>query len=593
MTIATTYTPESFLDAMRDVATTLALPGRAASRNGGGGHGAQRSAMRAPSLALLTQLMDGLPNPAEVDRNKQVGVASAIKGAVAGTGFEVEGRGLFLTWSEKWEGGSDPAEDARIYDTLVVRSYDWSSLLHICRQRDPNLAQEVRYAEAKEVFNTPEALFDLVPFLRGELVSDSDSGASSALDGLVLVPASVAAPANIQPRQWLYAHSLISGSLSLTVAPGGTGKSVLTMVEAVAMACGRTLFAGEKPQRPLRVWLHNAEDPQEELERRLAAILKKHGLVDADLGERLFMTSGRDIDLCLAKSERGEPRVTPGIEDRLVELIERHRFDVLVLDPLGAVHALPENDNAAANVLLGALRRVMGRTNVAIQAVHHTGKQAATDMKGSGAGAARGASAWVDGARNVRQLARMTEAEAPKLGIPSEEAFKYVRVDNGKANLAPVTKAVWRKIEQVQLGNGTPEYPDGDSVGVPIDWTPPAPMATTVTASDLHSVQVAIDQAPKAQRANSQSPDWFGYLVAEVLGLDVGAHGSKKEERSPEQNRARGEIKGLVARWVKAGGLIEVTEPNPDGRKGGTVPVIRTGQPADCIPDEGGESRAV
>ncbi|MBO9407644.1 AAA family ATPase [Shimia sp. R9_1] len=524
-----------------------------------------------------------MPNPAGMDRSGQVGVANAVKGAVTGTGFEAEGRDLFLAWSAKWW-GSNPLEDARIFDTLGAPKNGWASLLRTCHQFAPNLAKEVRLAEAKHVFSgarIPDGVID-------ELAARGGGGQSScALERLVLTPANVLSVTSIPPRQWLYGRSLIAGSLSIIAAPGGTGKSALTMVEAVAMACGRTLLPGEAPQRPLRVWVHNAEDPQDELDRRLAAIMKQYGLSNADLGGRLFLTSGREVDLCLAKSERGEPRVVPGIEDKLTEFIKRNRIDVLVLDPLGAVHALPENDNTAVNVLLGALRRVMDRTALAIQAVHHTGKQAANDMKGSGASAARGASAWVDGARNVRQLARMTSAEAANFAIPAEEAFKYIRVDNGKANLAPAAKAVWRKIEPMGLGNGTPQYPDGDSVGVPVDWSPPTPMVETVTASELQLVQAAIDKAPNPPRASEQSPEWVGYIVAGVLSLDVGPRGTKREERSAEQNRERGQVKDLVKRWLNSGGLLQ--EPVSDLKKGRATPVIRTGQPAVLLPD-GGET---
>ncbi|WP_299425129.1 AAA family ATPase [uncultured Shimia sp.] len=588
MNSAHTYTVGNFCAIMQDVAATLSLPGYNPSRSThiaqGGLFSVAAQPNRVPDLALISQLMGYMPNPTGMDRNGQVGVANAVKGAVTGTGFEAAGRDLFLAWSAKWC-GSDPVEDARIYDTLGAPKNDWSSLLRICHQLDPNLAQEVRLAEAKQVFSKAAVREGIIDNL---VARNGGSKSSRALERLVLTPTTAPSATSIPPRQWLYGRSLIAGSLSIIAAPGGTGKSVLTMVEAVAMACGRTLLPGEAPQRPLRVWVHNAEDPQDELDRRLAAIMKQYGLSDADLGGRLFLTSGREIDLCLAKSERGEPRMVPGIEDKLAEFVEGHSIDVLVLDPLGAVHTLPENDNTAVNVLLGALRRIMGRTNLAIQAVHHTGKQAANDMKGSGSGAVRGASAWVDGARNVRQLARMTSAEATNFAIPAEEAFKYFRVDNGKANLAPAAKAVWRKIEPVGLGNGTPQYPDGDSVGVPVEWSPPTPMAETVTAGELQLVQAAIDKAPNPPRASEQSSDWVGYLVAGVLGLDVGLRGTKREERSAEQNRERGQVKGLVKQWLNSGGLLR--EPVSDPKKGRATPVIRTGQPAVLLPNGGGES---
>src|SRR5690606_4620106 len=49
-------------------------------------------------------------------------------------------------------------------------------------------------------------------------------------------------PATIPPREWLYGRHLMRKFVSVTVAPGGVGKSSLAIVEAVAMASGKPLL---------------------------------------------------------------------------------------------------------------------------------------------------------------------------------------------------------------------------------------------------------------------------------------------------------------------------------------------------------------
>ncbi len=331
------------------------------------------------------------------------------------------------------------------------------------------------------------------------------------------------------------------------------------------MATGKTLFSGDEPSRKLKVWSHNAEDPQEEQLRRLAAAQSHYCITDADIGGRLYMTSGRDLHLCLARMGRDGPEVVPGVVDAVVDKMLGANVDVLVLDPLGAIHSLPENDNTAINVLMGALRQIADRTGAAIVSVHHVGKAAGADMSASGASAARGASAIVDGARVVRQLVRMTEKEARQFGIADDERNQFVRVENGKANLAPASKARWRRLVSVKLHNGTPEYPAGDTVAVVEDWTPPGP--TVGTPSDLHRVQAAIQSAASRPRADKRSPSWVGYLIAETLGMDIGTPGTKANDRTPEQAQAYRAVSDMLSGWIADGGLRTVSERDEQAKQ--------------------------
>jgi hypothetical protein len=100
-------------------------------------------------------------------------------------------------------------------------------------------------------------------------------------------------PRAIPPRQWLHAGHYIRGFLSATIAPGGLGKTSLQLVEAVGMVCGRDLLRGTTA-RPLNVWYWNLEDPQDEIDRRIAAILLHYKLDDGSSGNsgkwgRLFV----------------------------------------------------------------------------------------------------------------------------------------------------------------------------------------------------------------------------------------------------------------------------------------------------------------
>ena len=137
---------------------------------------------------------------------------------------------------------------------------------------------------------------------------DAQNQAQSAVEAtpsITATPFVLPDPKTIEPRAWLYDHHFIRKYLSTTVAPGGLGKTSLLIAEAIAMVTGRNLL-GEKPKRPLRVWYWNGEDPIDEMARRITAVCEHYQITRADLGDRLFVNSGRETQIVVAREDRNE-----------------------------------------------------------------------------------------------------------------------------------------------------------------------------------------------------------------------------------------------------------------------------------------------
>jgi hypothetical protein len=531
---------------LKDVATRLALPGR---KSGTGGDCAPASARTgektgwaAPSADLLHMAMDEMPNDGPFDdRDDWMRLAHAVKGAAMAGGIEAEGREIWLGWCRRWKDGGDVEEDAAAWDSITGPHTGWGTVMQTLEQHNPAGGERIRLAGVQAAFPPLPASFGLQP----------------------VQPFNAA---SLPPRRWLYGSAYYARYVSMLVAPGGTGKSALTMAEAVAMASGKTLLPGDGPHHALRVWYHNGEDDLDEQRRRLQATLEHHGLTHADLGGRLFLTSGRDLQLTLAAQGRDGIAVNSDAVERLVGEMEKAQIDVLILDPLGAMHTLPENSNEAANLLMGALREMADRSGAAIGLVHHTGKMAAQDMDAAGAGAARGASAFVDGARVVRQL-RRAGSKDKGLGVPVPDRWKYVRVDNGKANMAPAGAARWLRLVNVSLNNGTREYPDGDHVQTVETWEPPKGQGS-LTGAQAQRIHAAVAAAPAHERrAKASSRDWIGYLIAREMDLDLGPHGVKADERAPDQMLNRADVSAVIEAGLKDGWLVETKEKARDRKE--------------------------
>jgi RecA-family ATPase len=271
--------------------------------------------------------------------------------------------------------------------------------------------------------------------------------------------------AQLPPREFLFGKHYQRRTVSGTVAPGGTGKSSLVMVESVAMATGRNLLDEEVRERA-RVWYHNGEDNMVELQRRLAGICQHYEIPMEELRSWFFMTSGNEVPLRVAESWS---QVRLNTDHRLVkcitEAIGDNKIDVANLDPLVTLHGVQENSPGQMDSVIRIFTRMADTQNCAIDLSHHTRKLA----PGSGADDytvddMRGARSISDAMRAVRLLNFMSPQDAENAGLMEIERTTYFRIDRAKANYsAPSKAATWRRFVNVDL-------PNTDAVGVVIPW---------------------------------------------------------------------------------------------------------------------------
>jgi AAA domain len=86
-------------------------------------------------------------------------------------------------------------------------------------------------------------------------------------------------PTTIPPRAFLYDRHYSRRNIGATIAAGGRAKTTLSVYEALSMAVGRDLSTRlELSSGPLRVWLLNGEEDQDELDRRIAAACQHYGV---------------------------------------------------------------------------------------------------------------------------------------------------------------------------------------------------------------------------------------------------------------------------------------------------------------------------
>lgn len=309
--------------------------------------------------------------------------------------------------------------------------------------------------------------------------------------------------AAIPKRKWLYGLHYMVGIVTATVAPGGFGKTTLSLFEAIAMVC-----------KGYKVWYISAEDDRDEIDRRIAAHLKRHAIKPLDIANRLFVDDKTSFPLKVAKMGRDGVLFDDDLLIAFENAIRLSKIDVVILDPFISFHYLPENDTAAMDRLVKRLGDIALRCSCCIELSHHVRKPSMGQIEIT-VYDARGAGAIVNAVRSCRVLNQMPRTSAEIAKIEPDQRFAYIRIDSGKRNMAPPENARWARLLNVEIANG-------DHVQALEEWTFPKEVTTE---DDMSWLRVTLADP---LRTSSQSPNWLGLRLAKRLGRSVESVGDIK-----------------------------------------------------------------
>lgn len=341
-------------------------------------------------------------------------------------------------------------------------------------------------------------------------------------------------PKSIPPRPWVYGRHMIRKQVSVTVAPGGVGKSSLTLVEALCLATGKQLLGEWVSPEPLRTWVYNLEDPRDEMDRRVIGAMMHHGIKPDEVEGRLFLDTGRERTLCTAIEARGEISIVRPEMDALAAAIMERGIDVLIVDPFVSSHRVSENSSGAIDLVAKEWARLADHCSCSIELVHHTRKTGGVDATTEDG---RGSSALMGAARSGRVLNKMNQELREQAGLKDDATI--FGIDRDKANLAPAGARSWIRMASIDLGQG-------DYVGVAETWAWPDTFEG-VSRKDLLSVQKEVQRRHDVGRppraSDKAGEEWAGHIVAEMLDLDA------------TDDRRR--INKILSEWVRNGALIK------------------------------------
>ena len=347
-------------------------------------------------------------------------------------------------------------------------------------------------------------------------------------------------PFTLPRRKWVYGNTYIRNFVTVTASAGGIGKTSLTAVEALAIATGRNLLEQEVKEQT-NVWLLNLEDPLEEMQLRVAAAMQHYGIKYADVSGKLFMDAEDTIEMTFATETRDGLLQNDELLAYMTEKIKSNNIGVVIIDPFVSTHMVNENSNAAIQAVVAMFRKLARDTGAAIHLVHHVRKGNGDD---STIDSVRGAGSLIGAARAARVLNRVSEAKAIELGVPQIHAMGILRIDDGKANLAPPAEAaIYARMVGVKL-------PNDEWVGVathfklPDEWEG---MDTKNTNAILSLIGGGFGNGELYSIRPQDKERWAGHVIMNYK-MPAGV-----------EDKTEGQAKMILKKWLETG-LIEVGE---------------------------------
>jgi RecA-family ATPase len=188
----------------------------------------------------------------------------------------------------------------------------------------------------------------------------------------------------VPPREWHVADLIPARTVTMLGGDGGTGKSLVALMLACSTALGRPWL--RRAVRQGGALYLSAEDDDDELHRRVAAILTAEGASFADLDNLTIRSlAGEDALLAIPDPKTGVLHPTPLFHE-LDERIGDEQPALVGLDTLADLHSGQENDRATARQLIGILRGLAIRHDCAVLLLAHpslTGMATGSGLSGS------------------------------------------------------------------------------------------------------------------------------------------------------------------------------------------------------------------
>lgn len=222
-----------------------------------------------------------------------------------------------------------------------------------------------------------------------------------------VVPFADLAAAEAAPPAFVWEGLIPAGHVTLLAAHGGTGKSMVALMLAVAVALGLPLFG--IPTRRGIVAFYSGEDGAGLLRHRLRLVCRCMGVNIEGLAGRLFILDATDNDPTLFAEVSAAGRrdgVTTATFAGLRDFIAAHSVSLLVVDNASDAFDASEIDRARVRGFMRALARIARERDAGVLLLAHVDKGTSRGDRGPNSEGYSGSTAWNNSARSRLFMSR-------------------------------------------------------------------------------------------------------------------------------------------------------------------------------------------
>lgn len=300
---------------------------------------------------------------------------------------------------------------------------------------------------------------------------------------------------------------------------GGTGKSLLALQLAIAVSCGKQWLGSDINEAGSVVYIA-AEDEEREVRQRITQICENMSIDPLQVRNLHIVSLAEEDDSTFAVEGRGTLRKTKLFQRVEARLDQINDCRVVFLDNVADCYGANENVRYLVKTFVSMWRVNAIKRDCVVILLHHPSEAGIRDGTGKS-----GSTAWHNSVKSRLYLERV-KGEGDSEADPDRRVLK-----NKKANYSRIGEDIHLRYNNGQF--------DLTEIEKPFD-----------IVRQEHVVRVRAEFRKQTHKANSQSLQWGGYWVADMLGLQVGK-GIKAGALSTEEADNRRRIERILAQWVR------------------------------------------